>query len=120
MTVASPKKAAKYFKAKMDFTTGPMELSKAIENHENMTIIDVRSLEDFGKSRIPGAINMPKGRWHNLGGLSKDKPNVIYCYSEVCHLAAEACKVFAEYGYPVVELEGGFEQWQQYGLPVDT
>lgn len=34
---------------------------------------------------IPGAINLPRDRWHTLDGLRKDKTNVLYCYSQVCH-----------------------------------
>lgn len=34
---------------------------------------------------IPGAINLPRDRWHTLDGLRKDQTNVLYCYSQVCH-----------------------------------
>jgi hypothetical protein len=40
--------------------------------------------------------------------VRKDKLNVLYCYSGVCHLATSAAVEFAEKGYPVMEMEGGF------------
>lgn len=34
MVLASPKKASKYFRAKMEFTTGPVELNEMIQQQE--------------------------------------------------------------------------------------
>ena len=36
MLVTSPKKAKKYFEAKMEFTTGPVELDHMIKDEENI------------------------------------------------------------------------------------
>ncbi len=120
MMLVSTKKAAKFFEAKMDFTTGPVELNEMIKSGKEINIIDVRSPSDYIKAHIPGAINLPKERWNTFSGLSKERSNVIYCYSEVCHLAAAAAKNFAENHYPVMELEGGFETWQHYELPTES
>ena len=65
-----------------------------------------------GMADIPGAINLPKDRWHDPRGLSKNKTNVVYCYTQQCHLAANACVQFAALDYPVMELEGGFAGWK--------
>jgi len=119
MLLASPKRAKKFFTEKMSFTTGPIELNEMMKSNENINIIDVRKPEDFLKGHIPGAVNIPKDKWDNFESLSYDKNNIVYCYSEVCHLAAAAAKHFAENQYPVMELEGGFEQWKQRDLPVE-
>jgi rhodanese-related sulfurtransferase len=47
---------------------------------------------------IPGAINLPRDRWHTLDKLRQDKTNVLYCYSQVCHLAATAAVEFTTEG----------------------
>jgi len=60
MTLVSPRKAHKYFKAKMEFTTGPVELDRMIKEHENINIIDVRSADDYSLEHIPGAITFPR------------------------------------------------------------
>jgi rhodanese-related sulfurtransferase len=119
MTLVDTKKATEFFEAKLNFTTGPFELSELIESDEKINIIDVRKAEDYASGHIPGAISLPKGAWTAFFGLSKDRANVVYCYSEVCHLAANAAKYFAEHDFPVMELEGGFEEWQRHGLPVE-
>jgi rhodanese-related sulfurtransferase len=118
MMTISPTKAAEYFENKLEFTTGPFELQEMLKNNE-VTVIDVRSPEDFRKGHIPGSINLTKDKWSSFAGLSENKTNVLYCYSIVCHLSARGCKYFAENGYPVMELEGGFDEWQKYGLPVE-
>ena len=108
-------KCRKYFEDKMAFTTGPMELEHELNSGE-VNIVDVRAAEDYEKGHVPGAKNLPRDRWSSLEGLEKDKVNVLYCYSQVCHLAATAAVEFTGKGYSVMELEGGFEGWEHYGL----
>ena len=120
MLLISPKKARKFFDAKMEFTTGPIELNEMIKNHENINIVDVRKPDDYKEGHIPGAVSLSKERWSTHTGLSKDKVNIVYCYSQVCHLAANAAREFAGNGYPVMELEGGFERWNDHNLPVES
>jgi rhodanese-related sulfurtransferase len=119
LTMPNPAKARAYFENKITFTTGPIELDRRLKAHETLNIIDVRAEEDYRKGHIPGAVNLPKEKWDSLEGLSKDRPNILYCYSQVCHLAATAAYEFAGKGYPVVELEGGWDQWKEHDLEVD-
>ena len=120
MTLVSPRKANKYFRAKVEFTTGPMELDRMIKDHENINVLDVRSFEDYTLEHIPGAINLPRGKWETCSGLSREAVNIIYCYSEDCHLAAEAAMEFTSKGFSVMELEGGFDGWKEYNLPIEV
>jgi rhodanese-related sulfurtransferase len=94
-------------------------LDHAIKGHENIVIVDVREAEDYAKAHVPGAINLPKGTWDNPEGLQKDRTNVIYCYTQQCHLAANACVQFAGQGYRVMEMDGGFEAWQANELETE-
>jgi rhodanese-related sulfurtransferase len=119
LTIHDPVRAREYFEAKLAFTTGPVELARMMEFGEDINIIDVREAEDYAKGHIPKAINLPKAQWGSLKGLSKDKTNIVYCYTTVCHLAATACAEFADKGFPVMELEGGFEEWKEHDLDVE-
>jgi rhodanese-related sulfurtransferase len=113
--------AVKHFAAKNAFTTGPHELLARIDAKANdFVLVDVRYPGDFRKSHIPGAITLPKGKWENAKGLSKDKVNILYCYNQNCHLAAEAASILVAQGFPVVELEGGFANWEANGSPLET
>jgi rhodanese-related sulfurtransferase len=113
-----PARAKEYFEDKLAFTTGPVELERAMKAHE-VNVVDVRAAEDYQQGHIPGARNMSKDRWSTLEGLDHDKPNVLYCYSQVCHLAATAAVEFASHGYSIIELEGGFEGWKEYKMPIE-
>ena len=118
--IHDPAKARDYFEDKLAFTIGPVELDRWIKaSEENLVVVDVRAAEDFAKGHVPGAINLPKDKWESLQGLSRDKTNVVYCYTQQCHLAANACLHFASRGYPVMELEGGFEAWRHNELDVE-
>lgn len=120
MTLVDTNRAVEFFQAKMDFTTGPVELKHMIDLDEDIRIIDVRYPEDYAVGHIPGSWNLPKERWDTFEGLAGDKINIIYCYSGVCHLAAAAALHFARKGYHVIELEGGFDEWQKHDFPVET
>ena len=115
--ISDPAKAREFFEAKMAFTTGPVELERMMKNNE-VNVVDVRAAEDFAEGRIPGAVNLPKDQWSSLKGLRKDKTNVLYCYSHVCHLAATAAVEFSGKGYPVMELEGGWRWWKDDGFEI--
>ena len=112
--------ARAYFNQKGAATTGPHELTGMIDRKEDIVIVDVRFPTDFRKAHIPGAVNLPKGKWHEARGLSKDKLNVLYCYNQTCHLAAEAAVELIAQGYPVVEMEGGFATWEANSSPIEV
>lgn len=81
----------------MAFTTGPIELERMLKGRE-VNVVDVRAADDYAQGHIPGAINLPTDKWQTPEGLRKDKTNVLYCYSQVCHLAAAAAVEFAGKG----------------------
>ena len=112
-------KAKQFFAEKMAFTTGPVATSDQIEKGEDVVIIDVRESKDFKKGHIHGAINLPQEKWSSMAGLRRDTMNIIYCYSQTCHLGAHAAMQFATKGFSVMEMEGGFEAWKEQGLKIE-
>lgn len=121
--IPSAARARKYFQDKLAFTTGPVELERWVREGQPVNIVDVRTAEDYAEGHIPGAKNLPKDRWGDAQQLKailrKDKINVLYCYSQICHLAATAAVEFAKKGYPVMELEGGWRWWKENGFEIE-
>lgn len=115
-----PEKARQYFADKMAFTTGPVEVSNNLQQSTDMVVVDVREAGDYRKGHVPGAINLPFDRWPTLEGLNKEKLNVLYCYSQQCHLAATAAVQFAGKGFSVMEMDGGFEAWRENDLKIEV
>ncbi len=118
-TLNVPKKAEEFFAEKLAFTIGPVEVNQQIERDEKITIVDVRAPKDFVKGHVPTAVNLPEGQWYKGLSWLNDRPLIVYCYSQTCHLAAHAAVEFAKQGHSVMEMEGGFEAWKENKLPVE-
>ena len=107
------KRAQCFFQELLAYTLGPIELKDLLVDG-NVNLVDVRRSEDYEGAHIPGAISIPKERLaDNTNMLSKENITVVYCYNQQCHLGIEACLILAEYGYPVMILEGGFKTWTE-------
>lgn len=106
-------KAQCFFSKCLAFTLGPVEL-KDLMDEGRVKVVDVRQAEDYEISHIPSAISIPYDVLDKkLEELSKDEVTVVYCYNQQCHLGAKACLTLADYGYPVMLLEGGFKTWTE-------
>lgn len=104
-------KAQCFFSKILAFTLGPVELKDLLDKGK-VRVVDVRRLEDYEISHIPSAISIPSNELDkHLEKLSKEETTVVYCYNRECHLGAKACLILADYGYPVMLLEGGFKTW---------
>lgn len=100
-----------YFSRCLAYTLGPVELKNMMAQNK-VIVVDVRAYHDFVTSHIPGAVSIPKDELPNrLEELSKDKITVVYCYNQQCHLGARACLTLADYGYPSMLMDGGFDVW---------
>ena len=123
LKIPSASKGKKYFQDKLSFTTGPVELKRWVAEGQPVKIVDVRAAEDYAEGHIPAASNLPKIQWRDVKQLQailrKDKINVLYCYSHVCHLAATAAVEFTKKGYPVMELDGGWRWWKNDGSTIE-
>ena len=93
-----------------------------LQQNANISIIDVRSVEEFNDGHIPGAINIPHNQiQEHLEQLLplKEQQVVVYCRSG--RRAALAEKAMMELGLKDVHhLEGDWLLWQEKSRPVST
>lgn len=74
-------------------------------------IVDVRSQEDFAKSHIPMAINLPLDDMQR-GDFSLPKGKVIILYCENGGSSALAARILSTKGYRVVNTIGGLREYR--------
>jgi len=84
-----------------------------------VTVLDVRPVEEYRAGHIPGALSVPledlEGR---LGSLPTDREIVAYCRGPYCVMAPAAIKVLRARGYRGVAMDDGVAEWRARGLPV--
>jgi rhodanese-related sulfurtransferase len=119
MRLMQQKRREQYFRDKIEFTLGPAELKRMIDEHETVVILDVREGEAYRKGHVPGAINIPHEDWPSRLFLESGKTHVVYCYNQQCHLAAKVALEIAKRGFKVMELEGGMPAWEAFGYSVE-
>ena len=86
-----------------------------------VTVLDVRPVEEFQAGHIPGAISLPLADLERrLDDLPRDKEVVAYCRGPYCVLAVQAVEVLRKSGYSAVRLSDGVPDWRAMGLPVET
>lgn len=95
----------------------PAELKLRIESGD-VTLIDVRSDEEWNQGRINGAQHHFLGRLPDtMHAISKDKPVVTQCQTSA--RSAVAASLLQAAGCEVVDMKGGFGAWLSSGLAIE-
>lgn len=94
----------------------PAEAHEAISDGE-VTLIDIRDPESFQAAHLVDAVHINDANIHEfLETANRQQPVIVYCYHGIS--SAGAASFFSEQGFEKVShIEGGFEAWQQSGLP---
>lgn len=85
-------------------------------------LVDVRTQEEWRRSRIAGAVNLPIFQFSQEQvaalALQQNRPIVAICLS--AHRSVPAVRQLQDMGYrEVFQLAGGMKQWWQQGLPCE-
>ena len=98
------------------------ELKEAIDRHQ-VSLVDARSPEEFAKSHLPGAINIPAGKVAELAPqLLPDKKAFIvtYCVNFTWKLSEQLTRELLALGYKNVRnYQEGRQDWMKAGLPLE-
>lgn len=120
-TVTKNSPAVEYFKAKLEFEVGPVELKAILERGEQVQVVDLRTADLYKEAHVPKALNADFNHFEQfITGLDKDVTTVVYCYNITCHLSAKAALYLAERGYKVRELAGGWDKWVEAGFETQS
>ncbi len=77
----------------------------------DINIIDLRSVEKFNFSHIPGSINVPADKilLYPDDYIRKDLKYYVYCQHGIT--SKSVCNILSKLGYNLVNIDGGFESW---------
>jgi membrane protein DedA with SNARE-associated domain/rhodanese-related sulfurtransferase len=102
----------------------PDELKEKLDNHEPVTIIDLRHSLDFLPEPyvIPGAIRIPLEELERRQSeIPRDREVVLYCTCPNEASSAMTAARLRQYDISRVRpLQGGFHGWRDLGLPVES
>ena len=82
---------------------------------DTVTLVDVRSPEEFAAGHVTGAVNMDVNTLRSrLGDIPQDKPVWVYC--QVGQRGYYAQRLLVQHGVPAVNVLGGIKSyWNIYG-----
>ena len=100
-------------------------------DRSNITILDIRSEDDFRRGSLPGAIHVPMKK--NLdeeraaegffepesvkaveNAIPANRPVYVFCHTG--NQSQEAVKILTGLGYQAVNIEGGYRSWLRLSL----
>jgi rhodanese-related sulfurtransferase len=115
-TDAAPSEEAhRHFSAKLTYETDCSDVHHDIQHGlQNFVLVDVRSAENYKKSHIPQAINIPVAQLtaSKLADYPSDTLFIVYCWGPGCNGATKAAMKLSQLGFPVKEMLGGIEYWE--------
>jgi rhodanese-related sulfurtransferase len=75
--------------------------------------VDVRTPQEYDLGHIPGAINVPVDELRSrLNELPRDRDLAVYC--QVGQRGYLATRIFAQAGFKVVNLSGGYKTYKLF------
>lgn len=111
-----------YFKGWIlsDFESiSPKSAYELIQSDTNITLLDVRTPQEFASEHIEGATLIPVQELSkNLSQLAdvKDKKIIVYCHSGARSVAAS--RILVKNGFTPLNVTGGISAWKSEGLSV--
>jgi len=89
-------------------------------NSDNPLIVDVREQNEYAKSHIQDAVNIPLAKLEEkLDSLSSYKKNALIVVCQTGARSVSACKTLAKAGFEqVYNIAGGMQSWEDGNLPI--
>jgi rhodanese-related sulfurtransferase len=111
-----------FYEDKLRYETDPADLKAALNQGENIVVIDARSNASFNEEHIPGAINIPHRTMDasTTVGLDRSALFVTYCDGIGCNASTRGALNMTKLGFNVKELMGGLVWWKQDGYETET
>lgn len=94
------------------------ELLRRVRKGE-VTVLDVRPVEEYRAGHIPGALSVPVGDLKaRIKELPRGREVVAYCRGPYCVMAVEAVTILRARGFTAHRMEQGVTDWRARGWRV--
>ena len=98
------------------------EAAAKLVQEKKVTVLDVRTADEFGEGHIAGAKNVDFLQTAEfeaaIGKLDKTKPYLVHC--QAGGRSGRSLKLFKKLGFETIyHLDDGFGGWQAAGKPVE-
>lgn len=97
----------------------PKQAYALLHNDENVTLLDVRTPEEFAQEHIEGATLIPvQVLSEKLSQLQsvKETKIIVYCHSG--NRSVIASRILTKNGFTPLNVKGGITEWKAQGLQV--
>ena len=97
---------------------GGDELVRRVKRGD-VTLLDVRPIEEYRAGHIPGAISIPVAALKaRVKELPKNREVVAYCRGPYCVMAIEAVELLRKRGFKAQRMELGVLEWRARGFRI--
>lgn len=112
----------KHYTDKLAYEIDSWDLSVALNNGENVIVLDARSPEAYAAGHIPGAISLPHRKMDatSTARFDRDALVVVYCDGIGCNASTKGALNMARMGFQVKELIGGLDWWKRDGHAIEA
>jgi rhodanese-related sulfurtransferase/acyl carrier protein len=110
-----------FYQEKLAYEIDSADLKTALDDGQELVVVDGRSAEAYAREHIAGAISIPHRSISEelLDGHSKAPLYVAYCDGIGCNASTKTAIKFATSGFRVKELIGGLDWWKRDGYPTE-
>ncbi|WP_232666190.1 rhodanese-like domain-containing protein [Pseudonocardia sp. TRM90224] len=114
--------AVAFFASRLTFETDVSDVHADLHAGTDLVLVDSRGDAAWAQGRIPGAVHLPTAQIAERAAalVPPGSAVVTYCWGPGCNGATRAALAFAQLGYPVKEMIGGYEYWVREGFTVET
>ena len=112
----------RYYQAKLQYEIDPWDLNEALGRGDRIVLVDTRSPEVYGRSHIPGAMNIPHRTMSaaTTAHLDREALIVTYCDGIRCNGSTKGALNMVQLGFRVKELIGGIDWWKRDGHKTES
>jgi rhodanese-related sulfurtransferase/acyl carrier protein len=110
-----------YYQQKLAYEIDSADLRTALDEGQDLVVVDGRSGEAYAREHIRGAVSIPHRSisQDSLAGLSRTPLYIAYCDGIGCNASTKTAIKLATAGFRVKELIGGLDWWKREGYATE-